>query len=98
MDLVSTLEEGTLTKCVKCNMKVSEIVRGVCYERSAICRDLLAQRREHQSTDIAVEVLKRSFTTYGKSLTRVEVCKYLRRLLAFNNVDTQAIRGNLKKC
>jgi hypothetical protein len=38
-----------------------------------------------------------TFTAYGKELKRVEVYKYLGRLLAYNNNDTQAVRNNLKK-
>ena len=38
-----------------------------------------------------------TFTAYGKVLERVEVFKYLGRLLAYNNNDSQAVRGNLKK-
>jgi hypothetical protein len=34
---------------------------------------------------------------YGKGLERVEVFKYLGCLLAYNNNNSQAVRGNLKK-
>jgi hypothetical protein len=34
---------------------------------------------------------------YGEDLERVEVFKYLGRLLAYNNNDSQATRSNLKK-
>ena len=37
------------------------------------------------------------FTTYGEGLERVEVFKYLGRLLAYNNNNSQAVCGNLKK-
>ncbi len=37
------------------------------------------------------------FTAYGKELERVEIFKYLGRLLAYNDDDSQAVRGNLKK-
>ena len=35
--------------------------------------------------------------TYGEELERVEVFKYLGRLIAFDDDDTQAVRGNLAK-
>jgi hypothetical protein len=41
--------------------------------------------------------LRQTFTAYGKELERVEVFKYLGRLLAYNDNDTQAVRNNLKK-
>ena len=41
--------------------------------------------------------LDAKFYAYGEELERVEVFKYLRRLIAFDNDDTQAVRGNLVK-
>jgi hypothetical protein len=41
--------------------------------------------------------LQQLFTAYSDELERVEVFKYLGRLLAYNNNDTQAVRGNIKK-
>jgi hypothetical protein len=35
--------------------------------------------------------------TYGAELERVEVFEYLGRLLAYDNNDAWAVRGNLKK-
>ena len=37
------------------------------------------------------------FTAYDDELERVEVFKYLGRLLAMDDVDMQAVRANLKK-
>ncbi len=41
--------------------------------------------------------LQQAFTAYGEDLERVEEFKYLGRLLAYNDNDAQAVRGNLKK-
>jgi hypothetical protein len=41
--------------------------------------------------------LQQSFTVYGDELERVEVFKYLGRLLAYDNNDARAVRGNIKK-
>ncbi len=43
--------------------------------------------------------LEVGFTTYGygEDLERVEVFKYLGRLMTMDDTDTQAIRGNLTK-
>jgi hypothetical protein len=41
--------------------------------------------------------LEMQFTAYGEELDRVLVFKYLGRLLACNDKDTQAMRGNLAK-
>ena len=41
--------------------------------------------------------LEVGFTAYGEDLERVEVFKYLGRLMAMDDTDTQAIRDNLCK-
>jgi hypothetical protein len=41
--------------------------------------------------------LDQEFTAYGEKLERVEVFKYLGRLLSFDDNDIQAVRSNLKK-
>ena len=38
-----------------------------------------------------------TFTAYGVELDRVEVFKYLGRLLGMDDNDLQAVRANLKK-
>ena len=38
-----------------------------------------------------------TFYAYEEELERVEVFKYLGRLIAFDDDDTQAVRGNLAK-
>ena len=41
--------------------------------------------------------LRREFTTYGEGLERVEVFKYLGRMLTMDDVDGHTIGANLKK-
>jgi hypothetical protein len=44
------------------------------------------------------EALEHSFTAYGEELERVEVLKYLGKLIAYyDDADTQAMRSNLSK-
>ncbi len=43
------------------------------------------------------QALKRTFFANGEDLERVEVFKYLGRLISFNDVDNQAMRRNPKK-
>ncbi len=52
---------------------------------------------QHEAAETARVALAQSFTVYGDELERVEVFKYLGRLLAYDDNDTQAMRGNLKK-
>ena len=52
---------------------------------------------QHEATVDAARALEVQFTVYGEELERVEVFKYLGRLLAFDDNDVQAMRCNLKK-
>ena len=44
-----------------------------------------------------MDALGVEFTAYGEPLDRVEVFKYLGRLIAFDDTDAQAIANNLMK-
>ena len=44
-----------------------------------------------------VRALDVTFTAYGDELERVEVFKYLGRLMSMDDNDTQAVRSNLRK-
>ncbi len=52
---------------------------------------------QHEATETARVALAQLFTAYGDELERVEVFKYLGRLMAYDNNNTQAMQGNLKK-
>jgi hypothetical protein len=65
--------------------------------KTALCRDGVARKAQHAAVECTHLALRLTFTVYGKELERVEVFKYLGRLLAYNGNDTQAVRGNLRK-
>jgi hypothetical protein len=65
--------------------------------KTALCRDGIARRVQHAAADCVHLFLSQTFTAYGKELERVEVFKNLGRLLAYDNSNAQAVRGNLKK-
>jgi hypothetical protein len=52
---------------------------------------------QHEAAETTRVALVQSFTAYGDKLERLEVFKYLGRLLAYNDNDTQAMRANLRK-
>jgi hypothetical protein len=67
-----------------------------CHYETALCKEGVARKVQH-AAERAHLVLQNTFTTYGKGLERVEVFKYLGRLFAFNDTDSQVVRGKLKK-
>jgi hypothetical protein len=64
---------------------------------TATCKDGVARKVQYAVAKCVHLALQRSFTAYGDELERVEVFKYLGRLLAYNNNDARAVRGNIKK-
>ena len=52
------------------------------------------QKQAAVESGLSLEVV---FTAYGEQLERVDVFKYLGRLLAMDDNDMQAVRSNLKK-
>ncbi len=56
----------------------------------------MARKVQYAVTEHMHLALQESFTAYGDKLERVEVFKYLGRLLANDNNVAQAVRGNIK--
>jgi hypothetical protein len=71
-------------------------MNGRHYE-TALCRDGVARREQHAAAEHVHLSLSQMFTVYGKELERVEVFKYLGHLLAYDNNNAQAVRGNLNE-
>ncbi len=98
-DLVVLPSEGTVPfpKCERCGMQT---VVGALYgqhQRTRLCRERWERRKQHEAAEAARVALARMFTAYGEDLERVEVFKYLGRLLAYDDNDSQAMRANLTK-
>jgi hypothetical protein len=60
-------------------------------------KDRVARKVQYVAAEHAHKALQQTFTAYGAELERVEVFKYLGRLLAYDDNDARAVRGNLKK-
>jgi hypothetical protein len=60
-------------------------------------KDGVARKVQYAAAEHVHLALQQSFMAYGDELERVEVFKYLVRLLAYNNNDARAVRGNIKK-
>jgi hypothetical protein len=62
-----------------------------------MCKDGVARKVQYAVAKHTHLALWQLFMAYGDVLERVEVFKYLGRLLAYNNNDARAVRGNIKK-
>ena len=95
LDLVSIVGEGSYPRCRRCRHQVSPMANG--HEQTRNCREGYERRMQHDAAARAGRALDRGFTAYDEELERVEVFRYLGRLLAYDNNDLQAVRSNLKK-
>jgi hypothetical protein len=62
-----------------------------------MCKDGVARKVQYEAVKHAHLALQQLFTAYGDELERVEELKYLDRLLAYDDNDAWAVRGNIKK-
>jgi hypothetical protein len=67
------------------------------HQATELCRERYKQLVQHETAATAQLALNTRFYTYGEELERVEVFKYLGRLLSYNDNNTQAMRANLAK-
>ena len=67
------------------------------HRKSALCRTGCLVCKQREAEIAAARSLSQQFTAYDEPLERVEVFKYLGCLLAYNDVDVQAVRSNIRK-
>jgi hypothetical protein len=67
------------------------------HQRTQFFQNGWDKKVQHEAAETARVALTQSFMAYGDELERVEVFKYLGWLLAYDDNDTQAMQGNLKK-
>jgi hypothetical protein len=98
-DLVYLPSKGTvpLPRCKRCGMQMERGALLGRHQRTQLCQEGWDKKVQHEAAETARVALTQLFMAYGDELERVEVFKYLGRLLAYNDNDTQAMRGNLKK-
>ena len=95
MDLVCITGEGLYPPCTRCGIQTNPAVRG--HWASEQCKKGTVVKVQREAAKKSALALRQPFTAYGVVLERVEVFKYLGRLMSFDDVDTQAMRSNLKK-
>ena len=76
-------------------MQVNPAATG--HQSTKTCKAMHAARLQQKAVSDSAVVMDAEFYTYGEELERVEVFKYLGSLIAFDDDDTQAVRGNLAK-
>ncbi|EJK68610.1 hypothetical protein THAOC_10191, partial [Thalassiosira oceanica] len=64
---------------------------------SKLCREGAERKAQYAAAAANAHALEVEFTAYGETLERVEVFKYLGRLMAMDGNDMHAVRHNLKK-
>ena len=94
-DFVSLPGEGVYRQCERCGMQVNSSATG--HEQSQYCRDGWAKTQQYTAAENSARALEHSFSAYGEELERVEVFRYLGRLLSYDDNDSQALRSNLRK-
>ena len=67
------------------------------HHHTELCQRGWEKKRQQVAAVRSQEALGRSFMVYGGELERIEVFKYLGRLIVYDDADTQAMRMNLRK-
>ena len=95
-DLADLPGEGVYPRCPNCGMQTNPTGMGR-HRGTALCREGGERLRQHEAAVNSALALRQEFTAYGDVLERVEVFRYLGRLLAMDDVDRQAVDANLRK-
>ena len=92
-DLVVIPSKGSvpLLRCERCGMQTEVGALYGRHQRIRLCQERWEWKMQHEAAEAAKVALAQSFTVYGDNFERVEVFKYLGRLLAYNDNDTQAM-------
>jgi phage FluMu protein Com len=96
-DCVSIDGANPLPKCERCGLQCTYRALNTTHTTSQYCKEATERRVQQQAAVNSARALDVTFKAYGQSLERVEVFKYLGRLLAMDDNDMPAVRANLKK-
>jgi hypothetical protein len=96
-DLVWFPIEGSqpLPKCKRCGLQTPVADLNGGHHCTELCQQGWERKRQHAAAVHSQEALKRLFTVYGEELERVEVFRYLGRLIAYDDANNQAMRAGL---
>jgi hypothetical protein len=99
-DLVCILIEGSLPlpKCARCGLQTPVEDLSRVHYRTGLCHQRGWERKcQYEAAAWSKCALEHMFSVNEEELERVEVFKYLGWLISHDDVDTQAMRSNLRK-
>jgi len=95
-DLVVKVEkEGKFRRCWRCGMQVNPMYTG--HQNTKEWQVGVKRKQQREAAVTSALALRQQFSVHGEALERVEVFKYLGRLLVQDDDDIQAIRAQLRK-
>ncbi|EJK67336.1 hypothetical protein THAOC_11647, partial [Thalassiosira oceanica] len=86
LDLVKVPGKGVLLRCPRCDMQTN-FANSPNHELSKLCREGAERKAQYAAPAQNARALEVEFTAYGETLERVEVFKYLGRLMAMDDND-----------
>jgi hypothetical protein len=91
--------EGSLPlpQCDRWGLQITYAAIKSWHFETVMCKDGVGKKAQHAVAERAHLAFYQTFRGYGEKLEMVKVFKYLGRLLAYDNNDARAVRGNLKK-
>ena len=95
MDSVVVPSEGKFGSCHKCGMQINPSYPR--HYRSKECSIGAERKQQREAAVTSALALRQQFSVHGDVLERVEVFKYLGRLLAQDDDDIQAVRAQIRK-
>ena len=83
-------------RCERCGVQTAA-AGSARHEATATCRMRASRRARHAVAARCADATEHSFTAYGEPLRRVEVFKYLGRVVAYDDTDVPAARRQLSR-
>jgi len=97
VDTVWIPGEGDYPQCHRCGMQTNPTAFCSTHYSSNLCVGGTVRKKQREAAAESVRALDVTFTAYGDELERVEVFKYLGRLMSMDDNDIQAVRSNMRK-